>query len=381
MIVSIPNRPAGVLYPGYRWRLFSRSETNEGYTLIRCAKWLIGKQRRFVNRIFENITFGISSTWAAWRAGRPDVMIIESWPLFATQFTASLASWWNVPYLYYVEDVYPEAAEQAGILTPKGILARLCRAWDRRLCLRSASVIVISETMRDLVAANRQLPRDHFTVIPNWLDESKFPARQSDGAWRHAKKIDDGAFVALFAGNMGRVSGVEVLVEVAQLLKGAENLILLCIGEGVQKQGMLEKTSSLRLTNIRFLPFEPGERVPEFQAACDVALLTMRPNTADTSVPSKLISYLAASRPVICVANAKSAVARTVLDAAAGIVVCPGDAKAIADAILKIRREPETARQMGTNARRYFEEHYTLERAHKQFSVLIQQIKPSAAHP
>src|ERR1039458_8908584 len=116
MIVSFPNRPAGIIYPGYRNRLFSRTVTNEGYALIRCAKWLIGKQRRYVNRILENISFGLSSTWAAWREGGPDVIIIESWPLFATQLAASLASWWNVPYLYYVEDVYPEAAEQAGIL-------------------------------------------------------------------------------------------------------------------------------------------------------------------------------------------------------------------------------------------------------------------------
>jgi len=183
----------------------------------------------------------------------------------------------------------------------------------------------------------------------------------------------------MFAGTLGHVSGVDVLVEVASLLQ-EENLLLLCIGEGVQKPAMLNEASRQRLNNIRFLPFQPSESVPEVQASCDVALLTMHPDSSDSSVPSKLISYLAASRPVICAANAESAVARTVLDAAAGIVVCPGDAQAIANAILRLKSEPEAALQMGRNARRYFERHYTLARAYRQFSDLIREVDIPAVH-
>jgi colanic acid biosynthesis glycosyl transferase WcaI len=371
MIVPIPNRPEGIIYPGYQKRLRSSTVTSEGYTLIRCANWLIGKKRRNVSRILENITFGLSSAWAAWRGGRPDVIITETWPLFATQFVASLANWWNVPYLYYRQDIYPEAAEQAGILNPAGTLARVCRAWDRHLCSHSAGVIVISETMRSLVSVNRQLPREHLTVIQNWMDESEFPVWKGNAAWRRSQDIGDAAFVAMFAGTLGHVSGVEVLVDVARSLQEETDIILLCIGEGGQKQAMVDEASRLELTNIRFLPFQPVKRVPEVLASCDAALLTMRPDSADSSVPSKLISYLAASRPIICAANSESAVALTVQDADAGLVVYPGDAQSIADAILQLKREPEMARQMGENARRYFEEHYTLERAYRQFSELL----------
>ena len=380
MVVPIPNRPEGIIYPGYKKQLRNRTVTKEGYTLVRCANWLLGNRRRHVNRILENITFGLSSAWAAWKEGRPDVIIIETWPLFAAQFAASLANWWRVSYLYYVQDVYPEVTEGAGIFATGGALARICRSWDRSLCSRSASVVVISETMRNLIAANRQLPQEHFTVIPNWIDESKFPVWHGESAWRPSQGIRNDVFIAMFAGTLGHVSGVDVLVEVAALLQ-EEDLLILCIGEGVQKPAMLNEASRKRLNNIRFLPFQPSERVPEIQASCEVALLTMHPDSSDSSVPSKLISYLAASRPVICAANAESAVARTVLDAAAGIVVCPGDAQAIADAILRLKSEPETALQMGCNARRYFEKHYTLQRAYRQFSDLIRQVETPAVHP
>jgi colanic acid biosynthesis glycosyl transferase WcaI len=234
-------------------------------------------------------------------------------------------------------------------------------------------VIVISETMRSLVSVNRQLSRGHFTVIQNWIDESEFPVWKGDAAWRHSQGIRDGLFVAMFAGTLGHVSGVEVLVDVARILQEETNVILLCIGEGGQKQAMVDEASRLGLKNIRFLPFQPSNRVSEVQASCDVTLLTMSPNYSNTSVPSKLISYLAASRPVICAANAESDVARSVLEANAGLAVSPGDAQAIADAILRLKREPEKARQMGRNARRYFEEHYTLERAYRQFSELLRK--------
>jgi colanic acid biosynthesis glycosyl transferase WcaI len=373
MVVPIPNRPEGVVYPGFEKRLRSRTVTREGYTLVRCANWLIGKRRRNMDRILENITFGLSSVWAAWRGGRPDVIIIETWPLFAAQFAASLANWWRVPYLYYVKDVYPEAAENAGILTPGGPLACACRSWDRHLCSHSANVVVISETMRSLVSENRQIPQGHFTVIPDWIDKAEFAVWEGGDVWRRVQNIGDDVFVAMFAGTLGHVSGVEVLVDVARIMQGETDILLLCIGEGGRKQAMLEEASSLSLKNIRFLPFQPSERVPEVQASCDVALLTMRPDSLDSSVPSKLISYLAASRPVICAANAESVVARAVIDARAGIVVCPGDAQAIADAILRLKREPEKARQMGRNARLYFEKNYTLERAYEQFSELLRK--------
>src|SRR4051794_17088767 len=118
MIVPFPNRPGGVLYPGFRRRLWSRSVSEHGYALVRCGTWLIGKKRKNIDRLLENITFGLSSTWAALRQGRPDLIIIESWALFAPALSAMLARLWRVPYLYYVKDLFPEAAEQAELLNP-----------------------------------------------------------------------------------------------------------------------------------------------------------------------------------------------------------------------------------------------------------------------
>lgn len=374
MIVPLPNRPGGVVYPGYRRRLISRTVTEEGYTVVRCANWLIGARRRPLDRILENITFGMSSMLAALREGRPDLMIVETWPLFAMSFSSLLASSWKVPYLYYVQDVYPEAAEESNLLEAGGWISRLMRRWDRLLCRRSTTVITISEAMRELLVENRNLPSECFTVLPNWVDESLFPEWEGQATWRAAQDIPEDAFVAVFAGTLGHVSGADVLIDVAELLKEEHGILLVAIGEGIRKQFMQDEAARRHLDNIRMLPFQPAERVPEVQASCNVALLTMQHNTSNTSVPSKLITYLAAARPVVCAARSDSAVARTVLDAKAGLVVPPGDARAIADAILKLRSDPSSATQMGRSGRRHFEEHFTLNRAYEAFSRILNSV-------
>ena len=134
---------------------------------------------------------------------------------------------------------------------------------------------------------------------------------------------------------------------------------------------MSEEIARRGLENIRLLPFQPAEAVPEVQASCDASLLTMHGNASNTSVPSKLITYLAASRPVVCAARSDSAVSRTVLDARAGLVVPPGNARSIADAILKLRSDRPAAVSLGQSGRQYFEQHFTLTCAYESFRRIL----------
>jgi colanic acid biosynthesis glycosyl transferase WcaI len=376
VIAPFPNRPGGRLYNGFSRRLRTTGGDGGGYKLVRCANWFVGERRRSVNRLLENLTFGLSATWAAWRELRPDVILIETWPLLSVQLPALLSRLLRIPWLYYVKDVYPEAAEKTGLIRADGVMARLCRFWDRCLCLSSGKVIVISESMRDLMVRSRDLSNERFTVIPDWIDPADFLPQPIDNAWRREQQIPRETFVAMFGGTLGQVSGVEVLVEVARLLRDRPNLLILCIGEGVRKQQMIDLGRSLGLENIRFLPFQPRERLAEVQGAANATILTMRPEYSDASVPSKLISYFAAGRPVICAASRDTSVARIVSEAGSGIVTEPGDPGALARAIVELAADSTCAEGMGSAARKYFEQHFTLDRAYGQFSALLKETVP-----
>lgn len=374
VIVPVPNRPGGRVYQGFSWFGHGFKATPAGYRLFRCPHWLVGEKRSFLNRIMENITFGISAMWAAWRAGRPDVLIIETWPLIAVECAAALARWWRVPYVYYMQDVYPEAALSAGYAKPGGILSSLLRRWDGRLCRQSGKVVAISDDMAELLKAGRHLSDSQIKVIRNWQDAAEFAAQDGPMNWRAEQEVPADRFVAMFAGTLGHVSGADILIDVAEKLRANRDILILCIGEGVYKEKMQADARARALDNIRILPFQPRERLVEVQRSADVMLLTMQKNAGNSSVPSKLVSYMAAGRPVICAAEKNTSVSCVVEESGSGVVVPSGDAVAIAEAVIELSRNRVKAAEMGHRSRYYFERNLTLSRAHQQFAELLAEL-------
>ncbi len=376
VVTSFPNRPLGAVYDRYRRR--SRSiETEDGLSVVRCATWLIGAKRRLWNRVMENVTFGISSVLNAWRFGRPDVLVLETWPLFAVQIGTWLGAWWHVPVVYYVQDVYPEAAESAGLLQTRGPLSRLLRSWDRRLCLKSRKVIAISNTMRDLLCRNRAIAPGRIAVIPNWVDREGFPRETRGDSWRLEMGIAPDVFVAMYAGTMGLASGSDVLVDVAKRFEVRSRVLILCIGEGPLKRKMIRDATQANLRNIRFERFQPRHRLAEVHAAANAMLLTLSKGSQDASVPSKMVTYLAAGRPIVSAVPARSAISQQLQAAQAGIRTPPGDPDSIARAITLLAERPTEARQMGENGRKYFEKHLTLDGACRQFQEVLEEVAGS----
>lgn len=367
---QFPNRPGGRIFPGFR-RRFRQVEELDGFRLVRCPNWLIGAARKAPNRILENFTFGISSCLNLALGPRPDVVLMETWPLFAMEVTLRLCALRRIPVITYVQDCYPEALEYTGIIPIQGFLANLLRRWDASICRRSARVIAISEGMKSILCNGRGIPPDKIKVVSNWNDCAGFGGNNKDNEWRRKNGIPPHIFVALFSGTLGHVSGATALVDVARALSGRDDVMIVCAGEGVLKREMQDAASAAKLANIRFLPVQPTEQVAGMFAAADAMLLTMQADYPDSSVPSKLISYLAAGRPVICAAGTDSTVTAIIRETGSGIPVAAEDAEGVAAAIIRLLDHPSEADRMGERARRCFEERFTFERAYRSLRPLL----------
>jgi colanic acid biosynthesis glycosyl transferase WcaI len=372
VFTQFPNRPQGKVFPGYR-RQLRAVERMDGFNVVRCPNWLLDRGRRWWNRILENITFGLSSLLNIWRAGRPDIVILETWPIIATDLIVRLCRHWQTPVLMYVQDCYPEALEYTGHIAIDGYLARLLRRWDKDICRKSSGIVVISDGMKRLLCRTRNIPEEKVSVIANWIDSRHFPAFERDNAWRREAGIAKEKFLVLFAGTLGHVSGAEVLVDVSRNLAHRPDVSFVCVGEGALKESMEHQASAAGLQRLLFLPFQSSERVAEMHAAADATILTTQAGYPDASVPSKLIAYLAAGRPVVCAAQELSTVAQIVREANAGVLAEPGNGDSIAEAIAFLADHPEESKQMGENARWYFENNLTFECAYRKFTAILEK--------
>lgn len=352
VLTGWPNHPAGVLFAGWRARVRAASVTAAGFRVVRCLH-SIHPRGRMAWRLWYYLTFAVSTFVNGLLCRRPDVVVCESTPVFGPPLALLLARLRRARFVYRIHDVHPEAAFHAGLLAA-GPVYRLLRGLDTWVCRRATLVLTLTEGMRETLLG-RGLPPERVVVARQWLDGTRVVPGNRDNPWRRAQGIPPGRFVILYAGTIGHVSGAQVVVEAARLLSDRADLLFLFVGDGPVRVSCERAARMHGLGNVRFLPFQPEECLSDVQATADVGVVTLLEGSGDTSIPSKVHGYTAAGRPVIASVRADSAIAEIVRDGDLGRVVAPGDAAALADAVVALAASPAEAARLGENARRFFE--------------------------
>lgn len=238
--------------------------------------------------------------------------------------------------IHWAQDLYPEVAEELGVLPRGNAVANLLRRLSTEALVRGDAVVAIGRCMASRLAA-RGVSYAKISIIPNWappiqsLDRSNNPFRSRHGL--------EGQFVVVYSGNMGLAHDFDTVLDAADTLRG-QRVVFLFIGEGPRR---LEVEAAARLRgidNIRFLPCQPADKLSESLSAADAHLVTMRPNLCGLVVPSKVYGVLAAGRPCLFVGPSDSEAARLIRETEAGFVIAPGQSAELASAILDLAGDP-----------------------------------------
>lgn len=370
VLTGWPGYLAGRLPDGWRMRWRQVEERPEGYRVIRSGHPQ-NTRGRMVARLWFSFSFAVTSFVNALFAGPFDVVFNDSTPIFGVWSMWLLARCKRATLLYSIQDLYPEAAERAGLMR-KGLTYRVLRTLDGWLCRLSDRVITLSDVMKRLIVARGVSP-GKVEVFPLWLDAAKVRPLDRDNAWRREQAIPPEVFVALYAGTIGHVSGASFLIDVGRRLRDRPDILLLFVGEGPLKDELRRgaEAEGMAGRGMRFLPFQPGDRLSELQATADVSLVTLLPEAGETSVPSKILGYMAAGRPVLASVRADSPTAEVIRAAGCGKVLPCQDAAALADEIRALADAPQSARVLGENARAYFLAHLSREVCTRQYEDLL----------
>jgi len=354
VVTGAPSYPHGRVFKGYRNCLY-QIETLNSVRVIRTWSY-ISPSKKIWPRLFHYGTYSLTAFYGGLAAGRPDVLISFSPPLPLGISAWLLSRVWHTPWVLQLEDLYPDAAIAAGVMTNKKIVSFFL-GMENFLYQKSHHISVISEGFRQTLHA-KEVPDSKIEVIPVWADPAEVRPLPKQNAFRREHYLDN-KFVMMYAGNIGLTSCLEDVLCAAEILHEQTKIQFVIVGEGVKKKVLEAESQNRQLRNVIFLPYQPREIFSEMLAAADVILVTLNNGAALSSLPSKIFNGMASARPILAVAPPGSELAYIITEAGCGWTVPPGSALELAMVIAQLFGQEPLLNQTGQNGRTHLEKYYS----------------------
>jgi len=211
-------------------------------------------------------------------------------------------------------------------------------------------------------------------LLPNWADTDFIRPLPRDNEFRTALGATPDDVVIMYAGNMGAKQGLDLVLDAACALRARRNLRFVMVGHGADQPRLVRKASDLRLDNVRFLPLQALEILPQMLAAADVHLVVQKREAADLVMPSKLNNIMAAGRPALATADSHTTLYRVLTEHGAGLVTPPGDSEQFTSALVRLAEDAALRKQLATGARAYAEEHLDKQALLEDFESRLVQL-------
>ncbi len=301
-------------------------------------------------------------------AWRPSVVISGNAPLSAQHRLLRACQATGIPLIYWLQDLIGEATRR--ILGKRlgwvgQAAGRYFQALEARLLKSSAAVVPISADFVPMVTAmGVQANRIH--VIENWAPLA--PPSVPDPV-PLAQKIAQEPCL-LYTGTLSMKHNPELLVRLAEAVAGRARVVVLSQGMGAH--WLRSEQASRGLTQLTVLPYQPTRHLPALYAAATVLVAILDEDASVFSVPSKVLTYLAAGRPLLLAVPAANLAARLVARAGAGTIVPPQDSDGFGQAALELLADESARTRMGRAGRAYAKKTFQIERIADRFLDVVQ---------
>jgi glycosyltransferase involved in cell wall biosynthesis len=352
VVTALPNYPMGRIFPEYRGYFYRRDDM-DGVPIHRT--WLYASQGGGIMRVLSYVSFALTALYGLFRAGKADYLFVESPPpiLSLTARFYSIAT--RAPFILNVSDLWPDAIIELGLLKNVALRNLLfgLESWSYR---KAAYVNAITEGIRDTLLNEKGVPKGKLLYLPNGVDTRCFKPQPPDTQLKQKLGLN-GKKVVLYAGTQGSAHGLDYVLQAARLLKSQTDIHLVFLGDGSERKRLEGLKGELELDNVTFLDPVSLESLPAYLSVADAGLASLRDIPLfDSARPSKMFPVMASGKPMIFFGKGEGA--RLVECSRSGIVVPPADSFALAHAVARLLGDERLVRELGSNGRKYVEEHY-----------------------
>lgn len=370
VLTALPNYPRGQVFEGYDVKKPVK-ETLGRLSVVRVP--LRPAQKGFVDRLRCYFSFIKSAVhWGPTLCTKPDVLFVESPPLFLGHAGVRLSRRWGIPMVFNVSDLWPESARFMGIVKNRLVLAG-AEALELSYYRRAA---LVTGTSNEIIESVRQrCPLTPVEVITNGVDISRFgPQFVNDQA--RALLGDQDLVTFIYAGVMGLAQGLSLVLEVAAAVRELNHVQFVLIGDGADRELLQRRIEVERLHNVRLLNAQPKEKIPALLAASAVGFHVLK-FSIPGAVPSKIYEAMASGLPILFAGGGEGA--RRVLEARAGLVVPYDDVQGLAEAVRRLASNSALRRELGLAGRYAAEQLYSRKEIAKHLHRLLLRVAGCAA--
>ncbi|MBL4938121.1 glycosyltransferase family 4 protein [Clostridium sp. YIM B02515] len=369
VLTAMPNYPKGEIFKEYKGKKVFIEEIN-GIKVIRTRIYAT-KSKSFSSRLRNYLSFTFSSVLqGAKLIEKQDVIITESPPLFLGWSGYILSKIKKSKFVFNVSDLWPESAVKLGVLNNKMFIRM--STWLEEFCYKKAAAVTCQTKGIVDNIINRGFSKEKVHLITNGVDIELFSKENKDENTRKELNIND-KFCVCYAGIHGIAQGLEVIVEVAEILRSHKEIQFIFVGDGPEKQKLISIKEEKSLNNVTFLPLYPKKDMPRLIASMDSTIIPLKKlDLFKGALPSKMFECLASELPIILAVEGEAE--ELIRSANAGIVVEPENSKQIAEAVLDLYNNIELRKELGRNGRKYVSENYSRETITKKLEKILEDL-------
>jgi len=256
----------------------------------------------------------------------------------------------GIPFVLEIRDLWPESITASGVGNETSVLTRFLSSLSGFLYRTCDHLVVVTHAFKNDIINKYGIPPEKISVVENGVEPGLFRPGGGSGEVKSELGLLN-KFVVSYIGTMGLAHGLRTVVEAAaRLQRDFPAIQFLLVGEGTDKEALSKIAGNQGLKNIRFLPKQPREKMPDIIRASEVCLVLLKKaEVFKTVIPTKMLEFMACAKPVILGVDGQ---ARQVLEkAGAGIFVEPENTSSLTKAIIQLHNDPDYRQELGRNGR------------------------------
>lgn len=329
----------------------------------------------FIGRLWAYFSFVFSSIWAGLfrTKGKFDVILVTSPPLFVGITAYVLSKIKRVPFIFEVRDLWPESAIDTGVLK-SNLLIKLAYKFERFIYKKASLINTLTPAFRQKLIVDKKVNKDKVIFIPNAADFSLSDELLTSFDIKKFREQNgfENKFVITYVGAHGVANHLQQILETGKLLEDT-NVLFLLIGQGMEKNKLMQLAKSMKCVNVRFIDPVPKKEVFKYILASEMGTSVLKKvDTFKTIYSNKTFDYMSCKKPILM---AIDGVSRELVEAAdAGVFVEPENPKDFASKVRFYLGNKELLKKQGENGYLYSKKHFDREVLSKKYLLEIDKL-------